>query len=106
MQGYERICSESGTSGEKCLKFLRAVGNPVAHPKDASARAMTPAPVLAISAPQLHHVVGVVSTIEAHVGLDDLSVMVVVVALEGRLRDDQVVNQTRDRFDRFGASAN
>jgi hypothetical protein len=26
MQGYERICSESGTSGEKCLKLEMAVG--------------------------------------------------------------------------------
>jgi hypothetical protein len=27
MQGYEPICGESGTSGEKCLKQKGAVGN-------------------------------------------------------------------------------
>jgi hypothetical protein len=35
MQGYVPICGESGTSGEKCLKFRRAVGNAVSHPKEA-----------------------------------------------------------------------
>jgi hypothetical protein len=35
MQGYEPICGESGTSGEKCLKFRRAVGNAGSHPKEA-----------------------------------------------------------------------
>ncbi|MGN6216905.1 MAG: hypothetical protein ACTHN7_08110 [Solirubrobacterales bacterium] len=32
---YAGICSESGTSGEKCLKFRGSVGNAVLHPKAA-----------------------------------------------------------------------
>lgn len=28
MQGYERICSESGTFGEECLKSTLTVGTP------------------------------------------------------------------------------
>jgi hypothetical protein len=35
MRGYAPICGESGTSGEKCLKFRRAVGKSVSHPKEA-----------------------------------------------------------------------
>jgi hypothetical protein len=34
MQGYERICSESGTFGEKCLKWESAVGNALRNLND------------------------------------------------------------------------